>query len=192
HRRRAVRARCGGQRSRGHLGEYRCVSAGILVAATYPGPGSGLVGRGGGARSVLGEDESIEIQGGPTAVLRGLLELVRHEWGTGGFLAITVDGAPDEETLRAAAARWERRAATRRHAEERFWMFGHTDVRAALPLVSCPTLVVHNRGDFGYPPQWGRYVAEHVACGTFVELPYDKIYSWSGGAEHAALDHVER
>ena len=28
--------------------------------------------------------------------------------------------------------------------------------------------------------------------GTFVELPYDKIYSWSGEAEHAALDHVER
>lgn len=71
-------------------------------------------------------------------------------------------------------------------------MFGHTDVRSVLPLVSCPTLVVHNRGDFGYPPELGRFVAEHVAHGTFVELPYDKIYSWSGEAEHAALDHVER
>ena len=27
---------------------------------------------------------------------------------------------------------------------------------------------------FGYPPAWGRYVAEHVAGATFVELPYDK------------------
>jgi class 3 adenylate cyclase len=70
-------------------------------------------------------------------------------------------------------------------------MFGYTDVRAALPLVSCPTLVVHNRGDFGYRPEWGRYVADHVEHGTFIELPYDKIYSWSGDAEHAALDHVE-
>src|SRR5262249_14355797 len=92
----------------------------------------------------------------------------------------------------AAAARWERSAATPRHAEARFWMFGFTDVRSALPLVSCPVLVVHNRGDFGYPPACGRYVAEHVPEGTFVELPYDKIYSWSGEAEHAALDHVER
>ena len=71
-------------------------------------------------------------------------------------------------------------------------MIGHTDVRSVLPLVSCPTLMVHNRGDFGYPPELGRFVAEHVAHGTFVELPYDKIYSWSGEAEHAALDHVER
>jgi class 3 adenylate cyclase len=28
--------------------------------------------------------------------------------------------------------------------------------------------------------------------GTFVELPYHKIYSWTGEAEHAALDHIER
>ena len=71
-------------------------------------------------------------------------------------------------------------------------MIGNTDVRSVLPLVSCPTLMVHNRGDFGYPPELGRFVADQVAHGSFVELPYDKIYSWSGEAEHAALDHVER
>jgi class 3 adenylate cyclase/pimeloyl-ACP methyl ester carboxylesterase len=164
---------------------------GILFAASYPDRVSGLVCREGWARPFSGEDESMHAESPRTAFMRDLLALVRREWGTGGFLAITVDGAPDEETLRSAAARWERRAATRRHAEERFWMFGNTDVRAALPLVSCPTLVVHNRGDFGYPPEWGRYVAEHVADGTFVELPYDRIYSWTGEGEHAALDHVE-
>jgi class 3 adenylate cyclase len=124
--------------------------------------------------------------------MRQLLDLVRREWGTGGFLSITVDGAPDDDELRLAAARWERSVATPRRAEERFWVFGFTDVRSALPFVSCPTLMVHNRGDFGYPPALGRFVAEHVAHGTFIELPYDKIYSWSGDAEHAALDHVER
>jgi class 3 adenylate cyclase len=165
---------------------------GILFAASYPDRVAGLVCREGWARPFTDDDESMNAQGPRTAFMRELLELVRREWGSGGFLAITVDGAPDDSTLRAAAARWERRAATPRHAEERFWMFGYTDVRAALPLVSCPTLVVHNRGDFGYRPEWGRYVADHVAHGTFVELPYDKIYSWSGDAEHAALDHVER
>jgi len=164
---------------------------GILFAASHPERVSGLVCREGWARP-FSSGESMHEASARTAFMRDLLELVRREWGTGGFLAITVDGAPDEESLRAAAARWERRAATRRHAEERFWMFGNTDVRAALPLVSCPTLVVHNHGDFGYPPEWGRYVAEHVSSGTFVELPYDNIYSWSGEAEHAALDHVER
>jgi class 3 adenylate cyclase len=165
---------------------------GILFAATYPDRVAGLVCREGWARPFSSEDESIQSDGPRTAFMRQLLELVRREWGTGGFLSITVDGAPDEQTLRSAAARWERSVATPRRAEERFWMFGHTDVRAVLPLVSCPTLVVHNRGDFGYPPEWGRFVAEHVADGTFVELPYDKIYSWTGEAEHAALDHIER
>jgi class 3 adenylate cyclase/pimeloyl-ACP methyl ester carboxylesterase len=165
---------------------------GILFAATYPDRVTGLACREGWARPFTSEEESIEESGVRTEFMRNLLELVRSEWGTGGFLAITVDGAPDEAMLRAAAARWERRAATRRHAEERFWMFGHTDVRAALPLVACPTLCVHNHGDFGYPPEWGRYVAEHVPNGRFIELPYNKIYSWSGASEHAALDHIER
>ena len=165
---------------------------GILFAATYPDRVAGLVCREGWARPFSNDDESIEGEGPRTAFMRDLLDLVRRKWGTGGFLSITVDGASDQEMLRAAAAGWERRAATPRHAEASFWMFAHTDVRAALPLVSCPTLVVHNRGDFGYPPSWGRYVADHVVAGSFVELPYDRIYSWGGEAEHAALDHVER
>jgi len=136
--------------------------------------------------------ESIQADGPRTEYMRELLDLVRREWGRGGFLSIIVDGAPDEELLRAAAARWERSVATPRRAEERFWVIGYTDVSSALPFVSCPTLMVHNRGDFGYPPALGRFVAENVAHGSFVELPYDKIYSWSGEAEHAALDHVER
>jgi class 3 adenylate cyclase len=165
---------------------------GILFAASYPDRVSGLVCREGWARPFTEDGESMSVASPRTSFMRDLLALVRREWGSGGFLSITVDGAPDNEMLRAAAARWERRAATVRHAEERFWMFGYTDVRAALPLVSCPTLALHNRGDFGYPPEWGRYVAEHVPHGTFIELPYDNIYSWTGEAEHAALDHVER
>ncbi len=165
---------------------------GILFAATHPDRVAGLVCREGWARAFSSPDETIEAEGPRTEFMRQILDLCRREWGKGGFLSITVDGAPDDQALRSAAARWERSVATPRRAEERFWMIGHTDVRSVLPLVSCPTLMIHNRGDFGYPPELGRFVAEHVVHGTFVELPYDRIYSWSGEAEHAALDHVER
>jgi class 3 adenylate cyclase len=165
---------------------------GILFAATHPDRVAGLVCREGWARPFAVADESIRAEGPRTDYMRELLDLVRREWGRGGFLSGIVDGAPDEEVLRSAAARWERSVATPRRAEERFWVFGYTDVSSVLPFVSCPTLMVHNRGDFGYPPELGRFVAENVAHGSFVELPYDKIYSWSGEAEHAALDHVER
>jgi len=165
---------------------------GILFAATYPERVIGLICREGWARPFTDDEESIESRSPRTEFMRQLLQLVRSEWGTGGFLSITVDGAPDESALRSAAARWERSAATPRHAEERFWLFGPTDVRAALPLVTCPTLMLHNRGDFGYPPEWGRAVADRITNARFVELPYDRIYSWSGDAEHEALDHIER
>ena len=111
---------------------------GILFAATHPDRVAGLACREGFARPFAVADESIHSAGPRTEFMRGLLELCRREWGSGGFLSITVDGAPDEKALRSAAARWERNAATPRRAEERFWMIGHTDVRvgAAARIVS--------------------------------------------------------
>src|SRR5262249_18875864 len=81
---------------------------GILFAATHPDRVAGLVCREGWARPFSGADESMGAEGPRTAFMRDLLDLVRREWGTGGFLSITVDGAPDDATLREAAARWER------------------------------------------------------------------------------------
>ena len=69
---------------------------GILFAATHPDRVAGLVCREGWARPFAVADESIEAEGPRTEFMRELLDLVRREWGTGGFLSITVDGAPDE------------------------------------------------------------------------------------------------
>ena len=93
---------------------------GILFAATHPERVAGLVCREGWARVFVAPDESIHSDGQRTSFMRDLLDLVRRERGTGGFLSITVDGAPDEQTLRSAAGRWERSVATPRRAEERF------------------------------------------------------------------------
>ena len=166
---------------------------GILFAATHPDRVAGLVCREGWARPFAVADESIESEGPRTEFMRELLDLCRREWGTGGFLSITVDGAPDEQTLRSAAARWERSVGDPTAGRGTI-LDDRASPTCGLCCRSCRVRrsMVHNRGDFGYPPELGRFVAEHVAHGTFVELPYDKIYSWSGEAEHAALDHVER
>jgi class 3 adenylate cyclase len=48
------------------------------------------------------------------------------------------------------------------------------DVREVLPLVSAPTLVVHQRADPWVSVEHGRYLAEHIPGATFAELDGDE------------------
>ena len=45
------------------------------------------------------------------------------------------------------------------------------DVRAVLPTIRVPTLVVHHAEDANIPPAKGRYIAEHIPDAKYVELP---------------------
>src|SRR4029077_18693576 len=54
------------------------------------------------------------------------------------------------------------------------------DVRAKLPHITAPTLVLHRRGSTFVPVEHGRYLAEHIAGARYVELPaLDTLY-WVG------------
>jgi class 3 adenylate cyclase len=44
-------------------------------------------------------------------------------------------------------------------------------VRAVLPLIQTPTLVLHSKDNAFFPVEWGRYLAEHIDGAIFVELP---------------------
>src|SRR6202008_1889037 len=45
------------------------------------------------------------------------------------------------------------------------------DVRAVLPAVRVPTLVVQHADDLWILPEWGKYVADHISGAKYVELP---------------------
>ena len=45
------------------------------------------------------------------------------------------------------------------------------DVRAVLPTIRVPTLVVHHTDDAFIPPAKGKYIAEHIPDAKYVELP---------------------
>ena len=166
---------------------------GILFAATHPDRVAGLVCREGWARPFSSGDESMDADGPRTAFMRDLLELVRREWGTGGFLSITVDGAPDEHDVAGGrgAMGTKRRDATAGRGTI-------LDVRLIPTCVRCCRSCRVRRSwcttaatSATRPSGVGTSPSTSLD-GTFVELPYDKIYSWTGEAEHAALDHVER
>jgi class 3 adenylate cyclase len=45
------------------------------------------------------------------------------------------------------------------------------DVRAVLPAIRVPTLVLHHADNAIVPPRKGRYIAEHIPDAKYVELP---------------------
>ena len=50
------------------------------------------------------------------------------------------------------------------------------DVRAVLPTVRVPTLVVQHADDPLIPPEMGKYIADHISGAKYVELPGRNMY----------------
>jgi len=78
---------------------------------------------------------------------------------------------PWNEEIRAAWARLERMAASPRTVALMFPLTTELDVRAVLPTIRVPTLVVQHADDEFALPAGGRYVAEHIPGAKYVELP---------------------
>jgi class 3 adenylate cyclase len=55
-------------------------------------------------------------------------------------------------------------------------LVAEVDVRAVLPTIRMPTLVVHHTDDAIVMPAKGRYVAENIPGAKYVELPGRNIY----------------
>ena len=50
------------------------------------------------------------------------------------------------------------------------------NVRAVFPAIRVPTLVVQHADDPFIPPEWGKYVADHIPGAKYVELPGRNMY----------------
>ena len=55
-------------------------------------------------------------------------------------------------------------------------LVAEVDVRAVLPTIRVPTLVVQHADDPLIPPAWGKYVADHIPGAKYVELPGRNMY----------------
>src|ERR671928_448778 len=71
-----------------------------------------------------------------------------------------------------------------------FEMFLDIDVRAVLPTIHVPTLVVHRHGDRVVNRRAGRELADRIPGARYVELPGNDHLPWAGDAE-AVLGEVE-
>jgi class 3 adenylate cyclase len=71
-----------------------------------------------------------------------------------------------------------------------FEMFLDIDVRAVLPTIHVPTLVLHRRGDRVVNRRAGQELAAHIPGARYVELPGIDHLPWAGDAD-AVLGEIE-
>jgi class 3 adenylate cyclase len=92
-------------------------------------------------------------------------------WGTGEIQHVLNPDMPWNEEIRATWARMERLAASPGTLALMLPLAAELDVRAVLPIVRVPTLVVQHADDMFSLPEWGKYVANHISGAKYVELP---------------------
>ena len=137
-------------------------ATGALFAATYPGRTSALVVLEGFAASEI--DNFEELVASYVAM-----------WGTGELQHVLNPDMPWNEEIRAAWARQERLAASPKTASLMMPLMTQLDVRALLPSIRVPTLVLQHADSISVPAQ-GRYLADHIDDAKYVELPGHNHY----------------
>ena len=141
----------------------------ILFAATYPRRARGLVVYGTYAKR---RDPDDDYPWAPTSEER--LQVAASFEGTWGEEFDLTKLAPNAD---AAMTTWmERRgraSLSPAGARDIILMNSMADVRAVLPSVQCPTLVLHRTGDTDSSVDEGRYIASRIPGARFVELAGD-------------------
>jgi class 3 adenylate cyclase len=97
-------------------------------------------------------------------------------WGTGEYEHLVNPDMPWNEEIRAVWARAERLGASPRTVSLMWPFVGELDVRAVLPTIRVPTLVVHHADDAIVMPEKGRYLGDHIPGAKYVELPGRNMY----------------
>ena len=144
------------------------LATGALFAATYPSRTTALVVLEGYADPISARTE------GPTP--EEILAAMVAMWGTGNFEHAINPDMPWNEEIRATWARMERLAASPATVALILPMVSELDMRALLPTVRVPTLVVQHADDPLIVPAMGKYVADHISGAKYVELPGRNMY----------------
>jgi class 3 adenylate cyclase len=112
------------------------------------------------------------------------------QWGDGARILAMAPGAAANPRLCAWFARLERLAASPGTAAKFMRMNAEVDVRAVLPAIQAPTLVLHREQDQVIDIRHARYLAEHIPGARYRELPGEEALSF-GPAADVLLDEIE-
>ncbi len=159
----------------------------LLFAATYPERTSALA-----LYACLAKfTQDREYPWGWTpAGIQIYLTASEPEWGTGVGAEHLAPSLAADEAYRRWFARLLRLSASPRMALALLRMNAEIDVRAVLPSVRVPTLVLHRSDDLFVAAGHGAYLAERIPGATFVALPGDDHWPWAGDSD-AVVAHLQ-
>jgi DNA-binding CsgD family transcriptional regulator len=116
-------------------------------------------------------------------VADAIVAAVRAHWGLGSRVLSDIFLGDDDPDEHERFARLQREAATAETAASLLRLVYRLDVRALLPRVRAPALVVHRRDDRAVPYRLGRQVAAAIPGATFTPLQGSAHFPWHGDAD---------
>jgi pimeloyl-ACP methyl ester carboxylesterase len=140
----------------------------IVFAATYPERTRALITYGAFAKRLRSDDYpwAPAFDDRMAAVIE-----TERQWGGPTDMSYYAPSAAGDAQLAEWFATYQRRSASPGAAAALMRMNSFVDVRAILPLVRVPTLVLQANGDRDVRVEEGRYLAAHIAGARYVELP---------------------
>ncbi|WAC90405.1 alpha/beta fold hydrolase [Mycobacterium sp. Aquia_213] len=115
-----------------------------------------------------------------------IIAAVRAHWGLGSRLLSNMFLGAAESAEHERFAGLQRAAATPEAAAALLGLVYRLDVRAYLPKVCSPTLVVHRRDDRAVPHRLGREVAAAIPGAALISLPGTAHFPWHGDVDSVA------
>jgi pimeloyl-ACP methyl ester carboxylesterase/class 3 adenylate cyclase len=162
----------------------------VLFAATHPDRVAALVLHGAMGRTTEAPDYP---WASPAEALReSATEFIAPYWGQNaeGMIELFAPSLADDPQMLEFTARIERSAASPAMVQQIFEMFLDIDVRAVLPTLHVPTLVLHRHGDRVVNRRAGEELAAQIPGARYVELPGIDHLPWAGDSE-AILGEIE-
>ena len=155
----------------------------LLFAATNPGRVTALIL--GSASARWFPAPGYPCGQGTEEMFAALSDIAAHRWGQGASIEWYMPSRAGSARMREVFGRFERMAINPSAFLRMLRMIREIDVRAVLPSIHVPTLVIQRMEDRVTPPCHGRYLASHIAGARYFEQPGDHSlrFAASGNSE---------
>ena len=162
----------------------------ILFAATHPERVTALIL--GAATACYPWAPDYPCGQGSHEMFEALTEIATHRWGQGATIEWFLPSRAGSPEARRLFARFERMAVSPSAFLRIVAMIRQIDVRAVLPAIHVPTLVIQRLDDRMTPPCHGRYLASHISGARYFEQRGDHALRFAGSGDGDTLiDEIE-